>query len=108
MNNSEKQGYTTSYKRNRSRKPITLEEAKLRMTDAIAEMEAIIATEDNKNRKINATNALSGLVSRYAKLAEVAELKDRVEELEKELEATQKKLRAEKERNVSYQGQKKW
>lgn len=108
MSNSEKHKYTSSYKRNRSRKPITLAEAKLRMTDAINEMEAIIATETDENRKINATNALSGLVSRYSKLVEVAELAGRVEALEAELETTQKKLQAEKERNVSYQGQKKW
>lgn len=74
--------YDSSYKRKRSRKALTLDDAKLRMTDTIARLEEIIMTSDDENKIINASNALSGLISRYAKLTEVHTLEKRIEKLE--------------------------
>lgn len=71
-----------SYKRHRSRKPLSLDDARLRMTDAIKQAERIIMDGDNDSQKINAINALSGLISRYARLTETVELERRIEKLE--------------------------
>lgn len=73
-----------SYKRKRSRKPITLEKARLRMTDAIAGLEEIIMTTDDEYKKIQACNALSGMISRYAKLTETEDLEKRINALEEQ------------------------
>lgn len=82
-----------SYKRKRSRKPLTLHEAKLRMTDTIAKLEKIIMTSDNENQIINASNALSGLVSRFARLHKTHDLEKRLEEIEKRLDEHKPKLK---------------
>jgi len=71
-----------SYKRNRSRKPLTLDDALLRMTDTIDKLEEIIMTSEDENKVINASNALSGVISRLGKIYEVHNLEKRVEELE--------------------------
>lgn len=71
-----------TWKQNRSRKPIDLDTAKLRMTDGIKRLEEIIMTSEDENRIINAVNALSGLISRYAKLTETHELESRLQKLE--------------------------
>lgn len=72
-----------SYKQKRSRKPLELSDIKLRATDAFKAVEEIILSDDAEpNQRINAINALSGLISRYAKLVEVADLEKRIEELE--------------------------
>lgn len=71
------------YKQQRSRKPFTLKIAQLRMTDAMSVLEEIIMTSEDEHTRINAINALSGLVSRYAKLAETTDLEKRLSELEK-------------------------
>lgn len=72
-----------SWKQKRSRKAISLDDLKLKATDAVKAVEEIILTSDDENRKINAINALSGLISRYAKLVETSDLEKRVQELEK-------------------------
>jgi len=75
-----------SYKKKRSRKPITLEDLRLRATDAVKAIEQMILTEDiDPNRRINAVNALSGLISRYSKLVKTAELEKRIEKLESQI-----------------------
>lgn len=75
-----------SWKQRRSRKKLTLNETQLRMTDAIKQMEKVILDGDYDqktiNTKIQAVNALSGLVSRYGKLVETSELLERIEALE--------------------------
>lgn len=71
-----------SYKRNRSRKPISLDDALLRMTDTINKLEEIIMTSEDENKIINASNALSGIISRLAKLIEVTDLEKRISKLE--------------------------
>jgi len=75
-----------TWKQKRSRKAITLEEAKLRMTDAIKQMEKIILDGDYEQKtvqtKIQAVHALSGIVSRYAKLVEIEDLESRISALE--------------------------
>ena len=84
-----------SYKYRRSRKPISLKEAKLRMTDAIKAMEEIILSDEvnqkTVNTKIQAVHALSGIVSRYAKVIEVTDLKDELDELKQIVENRLKK-----------------
>jgi hypothetical protein len=72
-----------SYKRKRSRKPLTLEQAQLRMTDAVKKLEEIVMTSEDAYTKINAVNALSGIISKYAKLVETVELEERISALEK-------------------------
>ncbi|WP_020402114.1 hypothetical protein [Gracilimonas tropica] len=72
-----------TYKQKRSRKPLSLDDAQLRMTDSIKQLEKIILTSEDENRVINASNALSGLISRYAKLLEVSDLEKRIEHLER-------------------------
>lgn len=71
-----------SYKNKRSRKPLGLETAQLRMTDAINRLEEIIAESADSNKVVNATNALSGVIARYTKLYEVANLEKRISKLE--------------------------
>lgn len=76
-----------TWKQRRSRNPISLKDAKLRMTDAIKQMERIILDGDYDQKtvqtKIQAVHALSGIVSRYAKIIEIEELESRISELEK-------------------------
>lgn len=75
--------YESTYKRKRSRKPISLDDLKLRATDAFKAVEKLILDDDvDPNQRINAVNALSGLISRYAKLTEVHDLENRIKELE--------------------------
>ena len=70
-------------KRKRSRKPLSLRVARLRMTDACIVLEAIIMDDKNDPyTRINAANALSGLLTRYAKITETEELEARILELE--------------------------
>jgi hypothetical protein len=71
-----------SYKYNRSRKPLSLDECKLRMTDAIKEMEKIILSNGKDAVKIQAVHALSGIIARYSKVIETGELIERLEKLE--------------------------
>lgn len=84
-----------SYKYHRSRKPLTLKEAKLRMTDAVKQMEKIILDGEidpkTVNTKIQAVHALSGIISRYAKVIEVTDLKDELDELKQIVENRLKK-----------------
>lgn len=72
-----------SYKYHRSRKALTLDDCKLRMTDAIKEMEEIILSDNSKDHtKIQAVHALSGVIARYAKVIETSEILERIEALE--------------------------
>lgn len=79
-----------SYKYSRSRKPLDLPTLQLRMTDAFKKLERIIM-DDSYNPKevyaiINACNSLSNLANRYAKVVEVADLKEEVNELKELVE----------------------
>ena len=73
------------YKSNRSRKALTLHELKLRMTDAIKVMEEIIFTADGEQKKIQAVNAMSGMIGKYTKLVEVVDLEARLSTLEEQV-----------------------
>jgi hypothetical protein len=73
------------YKSNRSRKALTLQELKLRMTDAIKVMEEIIFTADGEQKKIQAVNAMSGMIGKYTKLVEVVDLEARLSTLEEQM-----------------------
>lgn len=76
-----------SYKYHRSRKPLDLEKAKLRMTDAIKAMEKIILDDSYPtHEKIQAANALNGLISRYSKLLETTDLEKRLVALEEKFQ----------------------
>jgi hypothetical protein len=74
-----------SYKYKRSRKPLSLEDAKLRMTDSIKAIEKIILTSKDDNKQIQAAHALSGLVKAYKSLIETTEILKRIEELEERI-----------------------
>lgn len=84
----------TSYKRHRSRKPLDLKTCKLRMVDAIKALEKIIMTAEDDYKIIQATNALSGIISRYSKLIEVADLEERLKALEKRMDIENPKMKA--------------
>lgn len=71
-----------SYKKKRSRKALSLQDAKLRMTDGIKALEKIILESEDEYKVIQAINALSGLISRYSKLIEVDDLEKRIKALE--------------------------
>ena len=75
-----------TWKQRRSRKPMSLENAKLKMTDAVKQMEKIILDGDYDSKtvqtKIQAVHALSGIISRYTKLIETADIIERIEALE--------------------------
>lgn len=71
-----------SYKYNRSRKALSLADCKLRMTDAIKEMEKIILSDSKNSTKIQAVHALSGLIGKYTSLVETTDLIERIEALE--------------------------
>lgn len=73
------------YKSNRSRKAITLQELMLRMTDAIKVMEEIIFTANGEQKKIQAVNAMSGMIGKYTKLVEVVDLEARLNTLEEQV-----------------------
>ena len=73
------------YKSRRSRKAITIQELKLRMTDAIESMEEIIFTADGEQKKIQAVNAMSGMIGKYTKLVEVVDLEARLSTLEEQM-----------------------
>lgn len=75
-----------SYKYNRSRKALSLDDCKLRLTDAIKRAEKIILDEGSEdNTALQAIHALSGAINRYAKLVETTELVERIEELENKM-----------------------
>lgn len=72
-----------SYKYNRSRKPFSINDLLLKMTDAVKEMEKIILHDRyTENQKIQAVNALSGLIGKYRNLVETSEIIERIEALE--------------------------
>ena len=75
-----------TWKQRRSRKPMSLENAMLKMTDAVKQMEKIILDGDYDPKtvqtKIQAVHALSGIISRYTKLIETADIIERIEALE--------------------------
>ena len=71
-------------KRRRSRKPLSLKIARLRMTDAVKVLEKIIQESEDAYTRINAINALSGLLTRYAKITETEELERRIQALEEQ------------------------
>lgn len=72
-----------SYKQKRKRKALTIGDLLLKLTDAVMEMEQIILDESyTENQKIQAVNALSGLVGKYKGLVETSEIIERIEALE--------------------------
>lgn len=71
-----------SYKYKRSRKPLTINEANLRLTDAIKAVEKIVLSSNDEHKIIQAANAMSGLIKSYKSLIETTELIERVEALE--------------------------
>lgn len=73
-----------TWKQGRSRKPLSLDDLKLRLTDAIKQMERIIMTDDSDQKKIQAANTMAGLVNRYSKLIEVTDLEERISKLEEQ------------------------
>ena len=74
-----------SYKYKRSRKALTLDEAKIRMTDGVKAIEKIILESSDDHKTIQAVHALSGLIARYAKLIETTEIIERLEKLEQQV-----------------------
>ena len=86
--------YNTTYKRNRSRKPLSLDDLKLRLTDAIKQIEKIMMTaeEDERQIKIQAANTMAGLANRYHKLIEVTDFEERLTELEEKHENRMRKV----------------
>ena len=75
------------YKKRRSRKALNLTELQLKMSDAILHMEEIIFTSDCQQKKIQAVNAISGIVGKYVKILEAFELEKRITKLEVESES---------------------
>lgn len=75
-----------TWKQRRSRKPISIDNALLKMSDAIKQMEMIILDGDYDPKtvqtKIQAVHALSGIISRYARLTEIQDLESRILALE--------------------------
>lgn len=76
-----------TYKQRRSRKPISIQDAQLRLTDCIKELERVILNDDSYDSKtmqmkIQASYAMSNVVNRYASLFETVTLLERVEKLE--------------------------
>ena len=75
-----------TYKQKRSRKPISLRDAQLRLTDCIKELERVILNGEYDAKqihtKIQATYAMSNAISRLAVLVEKIDHEKRIEELE--------------------------
>ena len=75
-----------SYKQRRSRKPLTIGQLRLRLQDAINSIEPVFLDgeydEDSIRLKIQAANAVSGLVRTATKIAEVDEIEERITALE--------------------------
>lgn len=81
-----------TWKQKRSRKALTLDKLKLRLTDAIKEMERIILTDESDQKKIQASNTMAGLINRYSRLLEVSDLEERIAELEQQHENRMRKV----------------
>lgn len=75
-----------SYKYKRSRKALTLDELKLRLTDAIKAAEKIILTGSTDDKKLRAIHAMVSAAGSYNKLVETTDLEKRIEELEQQAE----------------------
>jgi len=75
-----------SYKYKRSRKPISLKDAQLRLTDCIKELERVILddTYDSKvmQMKMQAIYCMSNAISRLSAITENVEIIERLEALE--------------------------
>ena len=75
-----------TYKQRRSRKPISIQDAQLRLTDCIKELERVILDDSydakNMQAKIQASYAMSNVVNRYATIVEKTEIIERIEALE--------------------------
>lgn len=83
----------SSYKRNRSRKPISVKELRLRMQDALEAIEPVFLGEAGKHYdkediqlKLKAAHAYSQLASKLRKLIETEENRARIDALEDALE----------------------
>ena len=78
-----------TYKQRRSRKPISIQDAQLRLTDCIKQIERAVLDDDidtkNMQLKIQATYAMSNAVGRLANIIETTELIDRITKLEEQL-----------------------
>src|SRR5690625_3651022 len=71
-----------SYKYKRSRKPLTLQQCQLRLTDSVHRLEKIILDQQSTDAQaIQAAHALTGAISRYAGLIETVELEKRITKL---------------------------
>ena len=77
-----------SYKQKRSRKPLSLDDCKLRLTDAIKQCERLIMDDPKDHVLIQATHAMAGAISRYVQLVETTEIIDRIEKLEEKANDT--------------------
>jgi uncharacterized small protein (DUF1192 family) len=55
-------------------------------------MERIIMTDEPDQKKIQAANTMAGLINRYSKLLEVADLEDRITALEEKHENKMRKV----------------
>ena len=64
---------------------LTLEQAQQLMSKAIKRIDLIIDSGSDA-QVMNASNALSGLVSRYVKLCETLDLEKRIERIERQQE----------------------
>jgi len=76
-----------SWKYRRKRKALTLQELKLRLTEAVEAAEEIILDDGyTVQEKLSAIHALTQSVGSFAKLIEATELEKRLDELESLIE----------------------
>lgn len=81
-----------TYKQKRSRKPISLTDAQLRLTDCIKELERVILNGEydpkEMQMKIQATYAMSNAINRYSVLVEKIDFEKRLQQLENQMTET--------------------
>lgn len=82
--------YNSTYKKNRSKKPMTLDEAELRLTDCIKKLEEAILSENVDRERVQtlkaSTYAISNAINRLVEVKEVKDLKAEIDELREIIE----------------------
>jgi len=78
-----------SFKHNKRRRPLSIDELQILLTDGIIEIQRLLLEKDSKPYlKIAAANALSSLASRYIPVIELTELAERIKKMEELIRET--------------------
>ena len=81
--------YESTYRKSRSKKPISLYDAELRLSDCIKQMEKVVLDGDYDPKEVQlkqqAVYAMSNAINRLLKVKETRDLETRIQKLEENL-----------------------